>query len=241
MLLERFQRPVRGVRVVDRGMLGGSKDRCVQIIPLRPLSRKEVDRLLDQLTPKGDLLITSALSQRERSAFEQVGFVERESLHLLRHDLKTVPEPSDSTEVSLRSGRRSDIDAVLEIDRESFDTFWVLDRDGFQAVRKATPVHHFTVAVINSTVVGYAVSGRSLRAAFLQRLGVHPDVRRSGIGAQLVRDAVVWARNEGANSMLVNTQDRNEKAVRLYQRFGFELTAEKLKVLERPTTKTSTH
>ncbi len=235
MLLERFQRPVRGVRVVDKGAIDQNGGQCAQIIPLRQLNRKDVDRLLEQLSPNNDLLVTSALSLRERRVFEEVGFSEREALHLLRHDLRSIPESAPIDRLKLRPGRRTDIDSVLEIDRGSFDEFWMLDRDGLQAARKATPVHRYTIAVLGSTVVGYAVTGRSVKSSFLQRLGVHPDVRRAGIGSHLVIDSLKWARNEGAKSMLVNTQDSNERAVRLYERVGFELLSEKLKVLERST------
>lgn len=236
MLLERFTRPVRGVRIVDKGAVDENGGHCAQIIPLRQLTEKDVDRLLDQLSPKNDLLVTSALTERERTVFERAGFAERESLHLLRHDLRSIPSAPHPDGLSLRPGRRSDIDDVLEIDRLSFDSFWMLDRDGLQAARKATPVHRYTIATLNSKVVGYAVTGRSVKSSFLQRLGVHSDARRAGIGSQLVIDALRWAKDENASSMLVNTQDRNRAAVQLYEQCGFNLLTETLKVLERPIT-----
>lgn len=235
MLLERFHRPVRGVRIVDKGPVDENGGQCVQIIPLRQLNRRDLDRLLDQLGPQNDLLVTSALSARERKVFEEFGFGERESLHLLRHDLESVTSVPTPSGLKLRPGRRSDIDKVLKIDRGSFDSFWTLDREGLQAARKATPVHRYTIATIDSEVVGYAVTGRSVKSSFLQRLGVDSSVRRGGIGSQLVIDALRWAKAENATSMLVNTQDSNDAAVQLYKWCGFELLPETLKVLERPT------
>jgi len=66
----------------------------------------------------------------------------------------------------------------------------------------------------------------------LQRLGVAPEHRGKGIGSQLVIDAMHWAKNDGATSMLVNTQTSNENALRLYESLGFVLSAEQLMVLQ---------
>lgn len=234
MLLERLSRPVRGVRIVRRDALEHGHDRCVQIVPMRQLNSSDVERLIKHLDTTKELVVTSALSERERAAFVQVGFVERESLHLLRHDLRSLPRPSQHEGIKLRPGRRTDLSSVLSIDRRSFDGFWAMDREALSAARKATPVHRYMVATIKNRVVGYVVTGRSGRYTFLQRLGVDPVERRKGIGSTLVGDALRWGLEGGGTSMLVNTQDRNEEALRLYQHLGFELVEEKLKVLEWP-------
>ena len=109
-----------------------------------------------------------------------------------------------------------------------------MDRDGLTAARRATPIHRYIVATVNDVVVGYAITGRSNRSSFLQRLGVDPESRRRGIGTLLVTDALLWAHENGAESMLVNTQDANASAVRLYEQLGFTLTGESLMVMERP-------
>ncbi len=236
MLLERLSRPVRGVRIVRRGALEHGQTACVQIIPMRQLDRRDVERLLQHLDPNNELVVTSALSKREREAFIDVGFVERESLHLLHHDLRSIqPVATADTVVKLRTGRRTDLSSVLSIDHRSFDDFWAMDRDDLNAARKATPTHRYMVATLNNRVVGYAVTGRAGTSTFLQRLGVEPDLRRKGIGSILVRDALQWARETGGASMLVNTQDRNTRALGLYEHLGFELMAEQLKVLEWPS------
>lgn len=229
MLLQRLSLPVRGVRVITKedSPLGA------QIIPQRRLDADEVRRLIAHLEPRAHgPIVTSALGTIEQDGFREAGFVERESLYLLRHSLHAVPS-HDST-ARLRTGRRSDLARVLEIDRSSFDDFWKLDRDGLTSARKATPVNHYRVATINRRVVGYVVTGRAGRATFLQRLGVDPAHRGKGIGAQLVADAIDWAIGQRGSSMLVNTQVVNQPARRLYERLGFILDREQLKVLEWP-------
>ena len=236
MLLERLQRPVRGVRIVRKGALEQNDAGCIQIIPTRPLTRVDVRKLLSHINASAEHVVTSALSAQERQVFLDAGFIERESLHLLRHDFSSAESKRSKSaakpRLRLRTGRRTDINRVLEIDAQSFDDFWMLDREGLNAARKATPSHRYVVATIDQSVVGYAVTGRAGTSGFLQRLGVDPNHRRAGIGSDLVNDALAWARQTGARSMLVNTQESNERAVALYEHLGFTLVQEQLKVLE---------
>ncbi len=232
MLLERLQRPIRGVRIV-RKPTDPHRPQAIgaQIVPYRPLTNADVERVLEQLADVDAPVVTSALSPIEQPPFREAGFTDRESLYLFTHSLQDRPAKSDGPH-SLRAGRRTDMAAVLDIDHRSFDNFWALDRDALTAARKATPVHRYRVATIDRNVVGYAVSGRSGRHTFLQRLGVDPDVRGQGIGTDLVRDALDWAVREDGTSMLVNTQTINTTAKRLYESLGFVLSDDQLVVLE---------
>ena len=228
MLLERLQRPVRGVRIIIKN----ESPFGAQIVPLRRLSVSEVERVLRRLGDVRGPIVTSAMTPIERDGFLEAGFVEREALYLLRHSLRSMPTADGVAR--MRAGRRGDLAAVLEIDHQSFEHFWKLDRDSFNSARHATPSNRYRVATIDRRVVGYAITGRSGRSSFLQRLSVDPTERGKGIGTQLVTDSIEWARVGGASSMLVNTQVTNETARNLYESLGFALDREQLKVLEWP-------
>ena len=232
MLLERLQRPVRGVRIVrkdprvfDPTAIGA------QIVPQRRLTEQEITSTLAQLHDVSGRIVTSAMSESEQAIFLDVGFVQYEALYLLQHNLRDRSQRRPGRHRT-RTGRRSDLSTVLDIDQRSFDDFWTMDRDAFYAAKKATPVHRYQVATINRRVVGYAITGRAGRSSFLQRLGVDPAVRGEGIGSDLVLDAFDWAVSQGAMSMLVNTQVSNANAKSLYESLGFTLAEERLHVLE---------
>lgn len=232
MLLDRLHRPVRGVRIARRQAAGDGDDEIgAQIIPHRKLSSGEVERLLAQLSDVKGAIVTSALNTAEQEPFRTAGFAEREDLYLLNHNMVNRPARVRGAH-RLRSGRRSDLATVLDIDRQSFDEFWALDKEGLHSARKATPVHQYQVATLDREVVGYAITGRSGRSSFLQRLGVAPHVRGRGIGTDLIANALEWAASGSAVSMLVNTQTRNERAKRLYESLGFTLSEERLVVLQ---------
>ena len=68
----------------------------------------------------------------------------------------------------------------------------------------------------------------------LQRLAVDPDVQGRGLGRALVIDSLAWLATKGATEVLVNTQEVNARALRLYVDLGFEELSERLLVLGRP-------
>ena len=230
MLLDRLHRPVRGVRLVHRTPIQPDLAPRVQIVPLRKLDRSEVERVMEQLVDTPGDVVTTALSSAEQAPFLAAGFTPRESLYLLKHDLENLVRPTGPC--AIRNGKRSDLDRVLEIDHQGFDDFWAFDRDALTAARRATPRHRYVVATLDQRVVGYAVSGHAGMTSFLQRLGVAADVRRQGIGSQLILDALLWAQRVSALAMFVNTQEINTTALQVYENHGFGLDDERLTVLE---------
>lgn len=230
MLLDRLHRPVRGVRLVRREYDGPNASFRVQIVPLRQLQRSDVERIQQQLQDDEGPIVTSALAPKEQHAFLSAGFAPRESLYLLRHDLTELPTPVGPAEV--RAARRSDLDAVLRIDREGFDDFWAFDKPALAHARRATPHHRYVVATAGREILGYAITGKAAKTGYLQRLCVAAHAQKKGIGAQLIADALLWSARAGARSVLVNTQEINDAARRIYERTGFVLDDQRLTVLE---------
>jgi ribosomal protein S18 acetylase RimI-like enzyme len=204
-------------------------------VPGAPLPSADfVRRCLRSLAGQGYLrVVTGALSPSEQSPFRAAGFVVTEHLHLLAHDLRDLPaaEPPDGL---LRRSSRRDRPSVLALDHLAFEPFWRLDDAGLDEAIAATPHTRFRVAVgEDGGVVGYAITGRAGRRGYLQRLAVHPDVQRQGLGTILVVDALRWLRRWRAERAMVNTQLANERALSLYERVGFRRESSGLSVLAR--------
>lgn len=227
MLLERRSRPSRGVKVVRRE----SAPFGTQIVPMRMLNEADVRSVMRRLGPIAGPVVTSALSPVEQEAFISFGFVERETLHLLRHDFSDRPRWTRNG-LQIRSARRRDLDRVLDIDHASFDDFWRFDRAALLSARRATSVHRYVTARRGGETVGYAITGVAGSTSYLQRLAVDPAARRTGVATELVQDAIEWAIGRGTLAMLVNTQQGNSGAVQLYRSLGFRLDEHGLKVLE---------
>jgi ribosomal protein S18 acetylase RimI-like enzyme len=211
---------------------GSGEVAVVSPLPQRPLpSADQVAREVERLAALGvTQVLTSALHHGELAPFLGAGFEEHERLHLLRHDLTSLPDPVAS--VRHRRGWRRDHPAVLEIDTRAFEPFWALDRQGLEDAIRATPTSRFRVA-IDGDVVGYIVSGRSMERGYVQRLAVDPAHHRQGIGRALVIDGLHWLRRGGARVAVVNTQEHNAGALALYRALGFVSEPQGLTVLTR--------
>jgi len=123
---------------------------------------------------------------------------------------------------------------VLQVDRASFPPFWQLDDAGLDDALTATPRTRFQVAIDDAgAVVGYAISGRSGRNGYLQRLAVAPDRQGCGLGRALVVDGLRWLARWRAEQCVVNTQWGNEAALGLYERVGFHRLPQALAVLSK--------
>ena len=200
---------------------------------LGPLTPNDVARSLGDLRRAGyRSAITAALHRADRRPFLEVGFVETERLHLLQHGFAETVDARPAPGVDLRKGRRRDQAAVLAVDHAAFAPFWRLDEAGLAEALTATVSVHFQVARLDGRIVGYAVCGRAGPRGYVQRLAVHPDVQGRGIGVALLYDGLRWLRRWGARDALVNTQEGNDRSLRLYHRAGFLLQADGLAVLE---------
>lgn len=174
-------------------------------------------------------VVTNALAPGDMLPFVDCEFELRERLHVLAHDLSASPERLHR----VGRARRADRPAVLALDVLAFDDFWRLDDLGLLDALDATPASRFRVGRDDGRVVAYAITGRSGRQGYVQRLAVHPDWQGVGWGRTMVGDALAWLRARGVRHAVVNTQEHNHAAFDLYLRCGFQPLPVGLSVLER--------
>lgn len=183
-------------------------------------------------------LRTSALSRLESEPFLRAGFEPRQQLALLSRPIQAREfqddHPLPNGSVAIGRARRRDHPLVLAVDHAAFDPYWRLDQAGLQDALRATPSRHFRVARQDdgSALTGYAISGRSGPAGYLQRLAISPSQQGQGAGAALVIDGLRWMARWGATQVWVNTPQQNTGALRFYESLGFELNPPGLQVLE---------
>lgn len=201
----------------------------------------DLHRCIDALHARGvRAAVTPALSPLDGQAFLQAGFRLHERLHLLAYRLDErrthrfmQPEShlSRSEGRTLKPGRPWHRRVVLDIDRRAFEPFWQFDTNSLSEARRATPTSRYRVALERGNPLGYAVTGRAGDRGYLQRLAVEPDVQSGGIGSALVHDSLRWLNDRGVGTAMVNTQERNTRALGLYEHLGFRRQPEGLLVL----------
>ncbi len=177
-----------------------------------------------------DSIRTGALGAQAGARFERLGFESVQSLVLLEQTSIGSAVVNSSGTVRLAV---DDDDAASRVDVAAFGAGWCIDRVGIGDVRSATPRHRARAIRDGTAVVGYAISGRDGRNAYIQRLAVSPAHQHQGHGTALVNDALRWMARWRVQRALVNTHVGNDAALALYHRFGFTDLGDRLHVFER--------
>ncbi|MBM3695106.1 MAG: GNAT family N-acetyltransferase [Actinobacteria bacterium] len=165
-----------------------------------------------------------------RPPWERAGFAVHARLILMRRSLDGLSAPGHAVD----PGDLRDLDDTLRVDRAAFDPFWRFDRTALlEAVQATAERAIHLVRLPGGGLAGFAVTGRSGRHAYLQRVAVDPAWQGRGIGRSLVRSAAAWAGIAGASVLLLNTPDGNAAASGLYAAEGFRPAGRDLAVLAR--------
>lgn len=177
---------------------------------------------------------TGALAESATPTFVEHGFscVQRLALLRKRLDRRTILDVPRHELRAIRGTQQ--LTVAARIDASAFETGWDLDVDAIVDACRATPQHRIRLAVTSTDQpAGYVITGRNGAAGFIQRLAVLPDAQGQGIATSLLLDGLRWLQRRGVREVLVNTNFDNDRALDLYERFGFQLLPESLRVFER--------
>lgn len=122
-----------------------------------------------------------------------------------------------------------DLDRLVELELicEGVDAWSEsLIREG---VEGRLPTTTWLVAADGPAITGYAVYAVVDDIAELQRIGVDPAHRRTGIAAGLLTDVRARAVDAGASRLLIEVREDNHGALALYRGVGFEEIARRPK------------
>jgi GNAT superfamily N-acetyltransferase len=141
---------------------------------------------------------------------------------LRSYDKSDVAIPSWGNQaVVVRPFTERDLPGVLEVERNAFAPMWHYDADGFREVQRTYP--YFVVAEDTDGIVGYQFNAMDHGLGYLVRIAVHPRAAGRHIGTRLMAEAVQYFSGKRALRILLNTEDDNYRARRLYEWFGFYL------------------
>lgn len=122
-------------------------------------------------------------------------------------------------QVRVREVERRDIPMLLAIETACFEDLWRYDAASFEDIAATHP--YFVVAELNEQVIGYQFNALDGEYGYLVRIAVHPSLNSKGIGARLMVEAIHFFERERVLRIMLNTQDDNAHAHRLYEWFGF--------------------
>ena len=129
------------------------------------------------------------------------------------------PEPA---QYAIRPAETGDLDEIARIERASFRIPW--KREFFESELREP--YRFTRVLggdpgLVPRIAGYLFAVSLYEEFHINKIATDPRVRHRGLGRRLLEDAIVRARNIGAESVTLEVRLSNLPARRLYEKYGF--------------------
>lgn len=122
-------------------------------------------------------------------------------------------------QVQVRPVELGDIPSLLTIEQACFEDFWRYDAFTFEDIIATHP--YFVVAEWQEKVIGYQFNALDDDFGYLVRIAVHPSASGKAIGVRLMSEAITFFKQSHVLRIMLNTQEDNTHAHRLYEWFGF--------------------
>jgi len=120
--------------------------------------------------------------------------------------------------------------AILFSQEDEFSPDQEAQRRGLDQIVRHPEIGHILVARENGQVLAMATllytisTALGARVALLEDMIVLPEARGSGVGSQLLENAIRFARMHGCERITLLTDRDNESAKLFYQRHGFSIS-----------------
>ena len=117
-----------------------------------------------------------------------------------------------------------DIDDILRIETISFTKPWT--REMYLSELEHRDVSFFYIARdAVGEAIGFCACWRVLDEVHINNLAVLPELRRGGVASALLERVLADGAAKGAHRATLEVRRSNEAALRLYEKFGFTVTA----------------
>jgi ribosomal-protein-alanine N-acetyltransferase len=125
-----------------------------------------------------------------------------------------------AADLTIRAMRWWDIEPVMALERELFvEDSWTAEL--FWAELAEHDSRHYLVAEAGGGLAGYAGLLTYADEGYVQTIAVAPPYQGRGVGTRLLTALMDEARRVGVPSVGLEVRSDNERAQRLYRRFGF--------------------
>ncbi len=159
--------------------------------------------------------------------YESIGFEQLDAVipfELTNSGSRTAKLPDNRIErIDILDDRL--LDQLIELDHAAFSWLWSNSRAEFEHYGVSDDVELWG-HVLDGTLVSYAGITAYGHWGHIDRLAVHPEMQRRGLGNELTRFAIERLRANGAKTIGLSTQASNWKSQRLYANLGFRRSSQ---------------
>ena len=120
----------------------------------------------------------------------------------------------------IRPMTKEDLNKVLVIENDSFISPW--NEEQFNYELNENPYAILLVADYEGVICGFIDFWITFDVAQVNQIAVLSSLRRKGIGQVLMQDMINRITNAGVNKITLEVRTQNDKAIALYEKFGFK-------------------
>ena len=120
----------------------------------------------------------------------------------------------------IRPMTKKDLNKVLAIENDSFISPW--NDKQFNYELNENPYAILLVADYKGVICGFIDFWITFDVAQVNQIAVLSSLRKKGIGQVLMQDMINRVTNAGVNKITLEVRTQNDKAIALYEKFGFK-------------------
>ena len=121
--------------------------------------------------------------------------------------------------ITTRKMTLTDVEAVHEIEAQSFRTPWSID--AFQKEMTENALAEYIVLECENQIIGFGGMWLIMDEIHITNIAVAPAFRGKGYSKVLVAALVEFGQTEGFKHMTLEVRVSNHTAIGLYEKFGF--------------------
>ncbi|ANU16220.1 ribosomal-protein-alanine N-acetyltransferase [Planococcus maritimus] len=125
-----------------------------------------------------------------------------------------------SNPVKFRKMTIQDVNAVYEIEKQSFTLAWT--KEAFEQEMLKNEFAYYVLGETAEGVIGYCGMWLVMDEAHITNIAISPQQRGNKYGEALMREAMDQARAQGAKLMTLEARVSNIAALNLYKKLGFQ-------------------
>jgi ribosomal-protein-alanine N-acetyltransferase len=119
----------------------------------------------------------------------------------------------------IREMKTEDIPGVLQIEKTLLGRQWT--GRAFEESLQQDYTFFYVEENADHSIAGYLCIERLYGEAELVNVAVHPQQRRTGMGARMLREAIEKEKEAGTESIVLEVRKGNLPAIRMYEQAGF--------------------
>ena len=164
-------------------------------------------------------LINSIKSKAENGEFVDISNIS--PVYIKQSQAEIGLKQKTEQSLAFRKAELADAEALSIIDEQCFDGYESYSKETFVDELSLSD-RHYVVATYNNLVVGYVGLWQTGDDLNLLKIAVLPQYRMLGIGFKLMNMCFDFRKEKGLNSFFLEVRENNERAVKLYKKFGFK-------------------